>query len=159
MAYDIQEIGRPISLTIGTPSVSLEDITDWSYSDEKSIEFKSSGNTTYDRHYLAKFGHVLMVKTSDVATALETLKKGATVENVTFLAEAPYVGDSGGTVNTIGLQHTDKLRIYFSYAVVEESGNISGNADGTPAEFEIKLRAIRKPDGTAPTTTIDLTSA
>lgn len=156
MAYNIKEIGRPISLNITTPDVEILDISDWSYSDEKSIEYKSSGNSTYDRHYLSKFGNVLTIKTSDVSLALTTLAKGATVAGVVFLAEAPYVGDAGGTTNEIGLQHSQNLQVSMSYCVVEESTNISGNADGTPAEYEIKLRAVRKPDGTAPTVSVTL---
>jgi hypothetical protein len=156
MAYNIKELGRPVSLVISTPSVTIEDISDWSFSDEKSIEYKSSGNSTYDRHYLTKFGNVLTIKTTDVSLALDELQKGATVAGITFLVEAPYVGDAGGTTNDIGLQHAEQLSITMSYAVVEESGNLSGNAEGTPAEYEIKLRAIRKPDGTPPTVSITL---
>jgi hypothetical protein len=156
MPYDISEIGRPVSLELTTPDLTIEDISDWSLTDEKSIEYKSSGNSTYDRHYLTKFGHVLTIKTTDVSLALGALEKGATVAGLTFTAEAPYVGDAGGTTNDIGLQHDQQLTVTFSYAVVEESGNLSGNADGTPAEFEIKFRAIRKPDGTAPTVSIAL---
>lgn len=159
MAYNIKEIGRPISLAITTPNVTIEDITDWSYKDTKTVDFKSSGNSTYDRHYLSKFGDVLEIKTSDVSLALGTLQKGATVAGVTFLAEAPIVGDAGGTTNTIGLQHEEQLKIEMSYAIVEESTDISGNAEGTPAEYVIRLRATRMPDGTAPTVTKALAAA
>lgn len=156
MSYNIKEIGRPISLVLGTPALTILDILDWSYTDGKSIEFKSSGNSTYDRHYLTKFSHELMIKTTDASLALGLLKKGATVAGAVFLAEAPIVGDAGGTTNTIGLQHTDEFKVEMSYAIVLEAGPIAGNAEGTPAEYEIKLRAIKKPDGTAPTVTSGL---
>lgn len=156
MSYSIQEIGRPISLTIGTPSLQIKDITDWSYNDEKQIGYRASGNAKYKRHHIANFDDVLTIKTSDVSLAIGDLEKGTTVSNVVFLAEAPYVGDAEGTTNSIGLQHSEKLKISMSYCVVEESRNISGNAEGAPAEYEIKLRAIRKPDGTDATVEVDL---
>ena len=156
MPYAIKEVARPVSLVVGTPALTITDLGEWSYTDEKTIDFRSSGNTTYDRHTLSKFGKVLSVKTTDVNLALASLEKGATVANVVFLAEAPYVGDAGGTTNSIGLQHTSRLQVSMSYAIVEECGPISGNEDGSPAEYEIKFRAIRKPDGTAPVVTVTL---
>lgn len=150
MAYNIKEIGRPISLVIGTPNVTIKEITDWSYKDGKTVNFKSSGNRKYDRHNLSKFAETIEIKTSDVSLAMGTLKKGATVSGVVFTAEAPIVGDAGGTTNSIGLQHSEQLKIEMSYAVVEECADISGNAEGSPAEYVIRLRTTALPDGTDP---------
>jgi hypothetical protein len=157
--YDIKEIGRPISLTIGTPALVIRDITDWEYTDGKEGKFKASGNRKYERHCIGKFQDTLTIKTTDASLAVGGLKKMATVAGVVFLAEAPIVGDAGGDTNEIGLQHEDNFRVSMSYCVVEECGPISGNAEGDPVEYEIKLRAVRKPDGTDPDVDAELVSS
>lgn len=160
MAYDIKEIGMPISCVLTTPSLTITDITDWSYEPATKVNYRKSGNEKHSRHYLTDLDEVLTIKTSDanIAFGSTPLKKGVAVAGLTFTAEAPSVGDAGGTSNSIGLQHTGVFAVTMSYAAVEECRKISGNATGAPAEYEIVFRTVRTPAGADATTTATITT-
>lgn len=143
------QLGSPYSVTIGTPSLTVDDLVDAGHNFDPELHEHFNGKSRFVRFSIGNDNTTINFTTTDKAT-IAALIKGMEVQTVKLTFKGTYTNVSS-TAPAV-TQSAVEVSATISTMKVVEAVEVTNNSDKAPAQFAFTLRACQKEsDGSDPT--------